>query len=147
MKNYFKIFLAFILLSMPVYAFEDCIMSTNGKLTEIKIQHNDIIDVFPLITIMNDKNTLIIHPLKKGESKFSVVKNEREKVIFTVVVNDTETYVTPYEDFDILTIDCPPDIDEYIIDIDEPPYTESQDSVNDKYVDDLESPPVLRGVE
>ena len=52
------------LFSLPVAAFEDCIITTKGKLNDIRIQHNDIIDVFPLITISNNKNTLIVHPLK-----------------------------------------------------------------------------------
>ena len=47
-----------LIASLGVFAYEDCIISTDGKMTDIKIQHNDIIDVFPLITIMNDKMSL-----------------------------------------------------------------------------------------
>ena len=47
-----KFLLSLILLSaMPVYAFEDCLISTNGKLTDISIEHNDIVDVCPIVTI------------------------------------------------------------------------------------------------
>ena len=56
----FLIIAAMILTSVSVQAREDCIISNSEKLTDIKIEHNDIIDVFPLITIMNEKNTLIV---------------------------------------------------------------------------------------
>ena len=55
-----------IILTYPVFAYEDCIITTNGKLTDIKIQHNDIINVYPLITVDNNKNTLVIEHLKTG---------------------------------------------------------------------------------
>lgn len=120
-----------ILTMQPSCAFEDIVISTNGKMTDIKIQNNDIIDVFPLITIMNDKNTIIVHPLKVGKTKFSIVKDNKEKFIFNVNVGEESTRIDSVNGFDILSIDCPPkeEPDEYfdldappvLIDIDTPP--------------------------
>ena len=139
-----------IFLTLPVFAYEDCIITTNGKLTDIKIQYNDIIDVYPLVTIMNDKNTLIIHPLKEGCTKFSVVKNEKEKYIFNVEINDEGTIVSQTEGFDILAIDCPPNAYEYLFDLDEPPVINTSgvntlEEEDDSYIKYLDEPPMLRG--
>lgn len=140
MKKYILILLALIL-SMPVFAFEDCIISTNGKLTDIKIKDNDIIDVFPLITVMNDKNTLFVHPLKVGTTKFSIVKDKKIKYIFNVSVTEESTVIDEAAGFDILTLDCPPNAYEYYFDLDEPPGT----NVNEDFIDSLDEPPVLKG--
>ena len=118
--NSFVYFLAFILLlfftSTPAHAFEDCIIINNSKLTDIKIEDNSIIDVFPLITIMNEKNTLIVHPLKTGETRFSVLKDGKNIILFNVKVSEDQTYVEDVKGFEIFTIDCPPGIYEYELD-------------------------------
>lgn len=139
----------------PVLAYEDCIITTDGTLTNIKIQNNDIIDVFPLITIMNNKNTLIVHPLKEGSTKFTVIKNNKDKYLFSVKINSESTEIDDVEGFDILTIDCPPGSYEYQFDLDEPPAIETEEfgtnsMLNEAekfqmYIDNIEAPPVLRG--
>ncbi len=139
MKKYILILL-FSILILPVFAFEDCVISTNGKLTDIKIQNNDIIDVYPLITIMNDKNTLFVHPLKAGCTKFTVLKNGKDKYLFNVKVSDNSTQIDEVKGFDILTIDCPPNTYEYYFDLDEPPANSADDFINN-----LDEPPALRG--
>ena len=113
-------FLAVLIITLFVqtaYAMEDCIISTDGKLTDISIEHNDIIDVYPLITIMNEKNTLIFHPLKAGKTRVCVLKNNKEKVMFNVNITEEKTIIDEVEGFDILQIDTPPDIYEYELDI------------------------------
>ena len=131
-----------LILTCPVFAFEDALVITNGKLNNIKIQHNDIIDVFPVITVMNDKNTLIVHPLKEGETKFSVTKNDKDRYTFSVKVTEGFTNVeTDKDGFEILSIDCPPGSFMYYFDLDEPPYIGEEDD----FVKTLDEPPFLRG--
>ena len=145
MKKYILTLLSF-LITIPAFAYEDCIIASDGKLTDIKIQHNDIIDVFPLITIMNNKNTLVIHPLKEGSTKFTVVKNNKDKFLFSVKVSDEETEVSRNEGFEVMTIDCPPGAYEYYFDLDEPPETDkSEDDFANETYGDLDEPPTLRG--
>ena len=143
-----------LIISFPVFAFEDCIISTDGKLTDIKIQHNDVIDVFPLITITNDKNTLIVHPLKTGNTKFSVIKNNKDRFIFNVQVCDDTTIIDKTEGFDIMIVDCPPSAYEYSFELDEPPiedFLSDKDEKNNqekgyqKFIDNIDIPPILRG--
>ena len=143
MNKYILTLLSF-LITLPVLAYEDCIITTNGKLTDIKIQHNDIVDVFPLTTIMNDKNTLIIHPLKDGATKFTVIKNNKDKFLFSVKVTDEQTEINANEGFEVITIDCPPGAYEYYFNLDEPPETENSDTSNNNYGKFLDKPPVLR---
>ena len=141
------------LMGLAAFAYEDCIITTNGKMTDISIQHNDIIDVFPLITVMNEKNTLIVHPLKKGKTKFSILKDKKDKYIFDVTVTEESTKIEPKEGFDILNIDCPPSSYEYYFDLDLPPYDTGKEEFFDLDLppaydcDDfeLDSPPKLRG--
>ena len=109
--------LIIILFVQTAYAMEDCIISTDGKLTDISIEHNDIIDVYPLITIMNEKNTLIVHPLREGKTSFSVLKNGRDKKTFNVKVTPSNTFIEAVEGFEIMPLDNPPDNYEYELDI------------------------------
>ena len=115
-KNLILLFFLIFALS-PAFAFEDCVITTNGRLSDISIEHNDIIDVYPLVTIMNEKNTLIIHPLKVGKTRFCVLKNNKDKVMFNVNVTEEKTTIDEVDGFDILEIDAPPGIYDYELDI------------------------------
>lgn len=104
-----KILFGLILLSvLPVYAFEDCLISTNGKLSDISIEHNDIVDVCPVVTIMNEKNTLLVHPLKAGETRLCVLKNNKDKVMFNIKITPEKTIIDEVKGFEIIKIDEPP---------------------------------------
>ena len=117
MLKKFVVMFLFFSTTLGVQAFEDCIVTSNGKLTHINIENNQIINVFPLITVMNDKNTLIVHPLKEGFTAFSVLKDEKERFMFNVIVKENETTIGEVEGFDIFPIDNPPEIPE----LDPPP--------------------------
>ena len=100
-----------------VQAFEDCLIITDGKLSDIKIEDNKIIDVCPLITVMNDKNTLIVHPLMIGKTRFCVLKNGKNLAVFNVSVKENETLIEEVDGYDILPIDEPPEIYDYELDL------------------------------
>lgn len=155
MKKYLVLF-ALSMLSLPTFAFEDYIITTDGMLTDIKIQHNDIINVYPLITVDNNKNTLIIEPLRAGESKFSVIKNNKDKYLFNVKVTEGKTDVEVVEGFGVLSIDVPPNLYEEYFDIDEPPEvndtSDMQKQIEEskryqEYINTLDEPPELRGMD
>ncbi len=120
-----KLLLILCILILPAQAFEDCVISADGKLSDIKIEQNDIIDVFPLYTIMNEKNTLIVHPLKEGKTRFCVLKNGKEIVMFNVEVTDKETKVENSGGFDVFSIDAPP-AEEDDFELDLPPESEAK---------------------
>ncbi len=98
-------------------AFEDCIITNDGHLSDISIEHNDVVDVYPLITIMNDKNTLIVHPLKEGKTRVCVLKDKKDKIMFNIEVTKEKTIIDEVKGFDILGIDAPPGLYEYELDL------------------------------
>lgn len=112
-----KLLIALIFLtSSSAFAFEDCVLTTNGKLTDISIEDNTVLNVHPLVTIMNEKNTLLVQPLKEGSTRFCVLKNGKEKIMFYVRITEDKTTIDEVDGFDILAIDEPP-TDEFELDI------------------------------
>ena len=111
--------LIFIFSASVACAYETCLITSDGKLTDISIENNEIIDVCPIFTIMNEKNTLLVRPLKEGETRFCVLKNNKDKVMFSVKVEADKTTIDDVDGFDILGIDEPPQ--EYEYELDEPP--------------------------
>ena len=111
--------LIFLLSINTVFAFQDCIIESDGKLTDISIENKTIVDVYPIFTIMNERNTLYVHPLKEGKTRICVLKNGKQKIMFNVEITENETKIDDIDGFDVLTIDEPPEVEE--IDIDEPP--------------------------
>ena len=116
-KKWFAILIIFFS-SLQAQAFEDYVITTKGRLTDISIEDNSIVDVYPLITIMNDKNTLIVSPLKEGKTRFCVLKNSKDKIMFNIEVRNDKTYISEVEGFEILAIDSPED-EGFVLD--EPP--------------------------
>ena len=114
------------LLILPAQSFEDCVIPTDGKLSDISIDLNDNIDIYPIFTIMNEKNTLFVHPSKAGKTRFCVLKNGKQKVMFNVELTDETTTIGEVDGFEILGLDIPPEVEEA------------------ELMRDLPTPPVLR---
>ena len=117
MAKWLLIVLVFCI-TLQALAFEDYIITTNGKLTDISIEDNTIVDVYPLITVMNEKNTLMVSPLKEGKTRFCVLKNNKHKVMFDIEVFKNRTKISNPEGFTLLAIDDPADEFPFL---DEPP--------------------------
>lgn len=116
-----KFALILTILSMPltVHSYQECIITNNGKLTDINIEDNTLIDVYPLVTVMNEKNTLVVHPLKSGKTRFCVLKNNKNLELFEVSVTDFETRINAPDGFEVLSIDPP--TNDFEFELDEPP--------------------------
>lgn len=119
MKKIIAIITLIFAFNLQVQAFEDCIITTNGKLTDISIEDNTIIDVYPLITVKNEKSTLFVSPLKTGKTRFCILKNEKEKIMFNVQVSENKTLIDSVKGFEILSLDEPENEEEFKLD--EPP--------------------------
>lgn len=120
-----KFLLLFSLIILPSQAFQDCVITTDGKLSDISIEQNDIIDVYPMFTIMNEKNILFVHPLKEGKTRLCVLKNNKNIVMFDVEVKPDETIISDEEGFEILSIDTPPEMaNDEDFELDSPPTLE-----------------------
>ena len=114
-----KLIITIFILSfaLQAQAFEDYIITTKGRLTDISIEDNTVVNVYPLITIMNDKNTLIVSPLKIGETRFCVLKNNKEKVMFNGEVFENKTKIDDVKGIDILSIDILEEEEELFLDL------------------------------
>lgn len=120
-----KFLLLLSLIILPAQAFQDCVITTDGKLSDISIEHNDIIDVYPMFTIMNEKNTLFVHPLKEGKTKLCVLKNNKNIVMFNVEVKSDETIINEVDGFEVFSIDTPPEMtNDEEFELDTPPTIE-----------------------
>ena len=117
-KNFLLTALIFIT-ALSVQAYQDCIIINNDKITDINIEDNTIIDVYPLITVMNEKNILFVHPLKSGKTRFCALKNNKKVVLFEVEADDFETKIIHPEGFEVLSVDAPDEEPEF--ELDEPP--------------------------
>ena len=107
MKKWLNILLIVYFTTLPSFAYEDYLIINNEKLTDIKIEDNSIIDVYPMVTIANDKNILIVRPLRVGKTKFCALKNNKDVILFNVDVKEDETIIDNVNGFDILSIDKP----------------------------------------
>lgn len=125
MKKFFILLIAFILINVQTYAFQDGIVINKDKLTDINIEDNSVVDVFPLTTIMNDKNTLIVHPLKEGKTRFCVLKNGKTLALFTVEITEFETLINSPAGFEVFILDTPEEAEEYGFKLDIPPAIKS----------------------
>lgn len=99
------------------FAFEDCIVTSDGKLTDIKIQDDTIVSIYPVITILNEKNTFIIQPLKEGQTKVCVLKDNKQLINFEIKITKDETFIEETDGIEILTFDVP----EIPFELDAPP--------------------------
>lgn len=121
-----KILFLLSLIMLPAQAFQDCVITADGKLSDISIEQNDIIDVYPLFTVMNEKNTLFVHPLKEGKTRLCVLKNNKKIVMFNVEVKPDETIISEAEGFEVFSIDPPPEAEGDIFELDPPPKIKSE---------------------
>ena len=119
----------FIFFAIPSHAFEDYVIIGNGKLTDISIENNKLVDVCPLITVMNEKNTLIVKPLEVGSTRFCVLKNNKDICMFNINIEENKTTIDEVEGFDIFALD--------IQDI--------NNTNNEEDEFELDEPPILRG--
>ncbi len=96
-------------MTLSSQAFEDCVVSTDGKLSDISIEQNDIVDVYPIFTIMNEKNQLYVHPFREGKTRFCVLKNGKEIVMFNIEITENNTVIDDVDGFEVLSVDFPPE--------------------------------------
>lgn len=124
-----KIFLISLIscFSLQTYAFEDLVLTTDGKINNIKIENNSILDIQPLTTILNEKNTLFIIPKNIGETSFTLSKNE-ESFVFNIKIEKENTIINNIDGFEIVSLDTHPIILD--CDIDMPPIIKKRETIN-----------------
>jgi len=103
-------FVALILIQpLQTFAFEDCVITTTGKIKEIQVENDSILKTHPLVTIENKKNIIFINPLSVGETKIHITRDNDEKAILDVKITETETLISTEKNFETLSLDTPPE--------------------------------------
>ena len=72
LKKIFIFLSLFIFSNIQAQAFEDYLIISDSKLVDIRIDNNKIIDVYPLITVMNEKNILVLGEAGYGKTYESI---------------------------------------------------------------------------
>ena len=126
MKKFFLITLIFFI-SLQAQAFEELVLSADEKISDIKIEDNSILNIYPLTTILNEKNILFLVPQKTGNTSFSLLK-EGKKYNFDVKITESDTDVAEQGGFEILPLDNHPIILDCDIDI--PPIIKKNETIN-----------------
>ena len=104
MKNFIGILLSLIL-GLSAYAYEDFLISVGDIVAQIKNNSPEIIDVKTQVTIMNERNLVIVTCLKEGIGKFSLMLENGKVEDFQVTVNKKESKIETSANFEIFTID------------------------------------------
>ena len=103
-----KFLLAFLLLTMPVQAYENFMIISEAPIKSIQVQNEKIITTKPVTTLVNDKRFLMLTPVNIGKSKLYLTLDKEIKVI-DVKVHEKVTLIEPIKGFIYLPIDAPPE--------------------------------------
>lgn len=98
-----------MLLSANIVSAENYIMLSNESITAVDCSNPDVISVKPLSTLMNDKKTIIISPLKDGTAEFKV-KLKHRTLCYKAVVKDCKIDFNGNRVIKIVPLDLPPEI-------------------------------------
>lgn len=98
-----------MLLSANIVSAENYIMLSNESITAVECSDTGVICVKPLATLMNDKKTIIISPLKDGTAEFKV-KLKHRTLCYKAIVKDCQIEFKGNRVIKIVPLDLPPEI-------------------------------------
>lgn len=96
----------FSVLIQPDFAYEDLIISNTNTITQIKNRTPDIINIEPIYTIMNERNTVLINVLTEGIADFSLELETGKVANFELSASKNKTEIKKSaKDFNIFVVD------------------------------------------
>lgn len=102
-----KLLLIILLISSPVFAFEDYIIISNNPVKSVSPENSEIVDAKALFTIDNQKKTIIVTPKQIGNSTLNIKLNDGKDKIEVKVTKESTTINAP-EGYNCYVIDSPP---------------------------------------
>lgn len=87
---------------------ENYIMMSNESITAVECSDCGVICVKPLATLMNEKKTIIITPIKDGSAEFKV-KLKNRTLTYKAIVKDGKIDFTGNRVIKIVPLDLPPE--------------------------------------
>ena len=97
-----------ILFSTNLAFAENYIMMSNESILSVDCSNCGVVAVKPLATLMNDKKTVIITPLKDGTAEFKV-KLKHRTLSYKAVVKDGKIDFSGNRIIKIVPLDLPPE--------------------------------------
>lgn len=103
-----KLLLALIIFITPVkaYALQDYLIFSDKPVKSVSVEDKSILRVFPVQTIDNSKQTIILKPIKEGKTSVTIKTFESQSVLKVKVKKD-ETLIKDCEGFDFMPADIP----------------------------------------
>ena len=108
MKKLWGFFLIVFCLTLKSFAFEDYILLSEKPIKKVISSNQEVIVANVLVTIMNEKNTVIIKSKSKGKAILTLTIDD-EKFEIPIEVKDNKTVFKKNPLFEILKIDLPPE--------------------------------------
>ncbi len=109
----------FALESFEIHLGKNYILSTQSIVESLAVSDSEIINVSPFFTIFNEKNVILVQPLKIGKSNLTIFTDKGD-VKFEIAVKPSveheELPLIENEIFELLLLDSPPVIDEIKLD-------------------------------
>lgn len=112
----------FALESFKIHLGKNYLLSTQNIVETIAVSDSEIVNVSPFFTIFNEKNIILMQPLKTGKSNLTFFTDKGDikfEVIVKIADPKEELPELQNENFELLLLDSPPVIEE--LKIDEPP--------------------------
>lgn len=88
---------------------ENYILLSNEPITKVECVNSGVISVKPLTSLMNEKKTLLISPLKNGTGEFSI-KLKYRTLNYKAIVKDGKIEFKGNSFLKIVPLDLPPEI-------------------------------------
>lgn len=103
-----KLLLALIIFITPVkaYALQDYLIFSDKPVKGVSVEDKSILRVFPVQTIDNSKQTIILKPIKEGKTNVIIKTNVSENVLKVKIKKD-ETLIKDCNGFDFMPADIP----------------------------------------
>ena len=98
-----------MLLSTNLVFAENYILLSNEPITKVECVNSGVISVKPLTSLMNEKKTLLISPLKNGTGEFSI-KLKYRTLNYKAIVKDGKIEFKGNSFLKIVPLDLPPEI-------------------------------------
>lgn len=95
------------------------ILSTQRTVESLAVSKPDIVSVSPFFTIFNEKNVILIQPIKAGKFNLTVFTDKEDSVFEIIIkpaVGNKELPELQNEDFELFLLDVPPIMKEIKID-------------------------------
>ena len=93
----------------PCHAYENYMLMTDKKVTNIKVSNEDVITVKPIVSLNCDGNSMMIIPRSVGRSNLSFCKGKK-RIKLWVIVKANKTCIKKVNGVKVVPMGLPPEL-------------------------------------